>query len=437
MWKLMMYPSTGAIPNVAWGKEPGILTPEERVHLRALASRVAEIAAAPVYAEKKTLWRRHNDLERPRPMLLVFPEDGWTDVLPVASTVTVKDPFWGQYEWILKHLIHRHERLHDDFVVEPVLNVPLAMKMGGWGIEAAKYHETETQDGSFNWTPPLQDPDDLKKMHPATLEADFETMEKQKAALEEVFGGIVRIDVAKLGVTSCIYDIATHLRGIQQCMLDMYDRPEWLHELMSFLSGEAARQADFAEKNNLLMLNNGYHYIGSGGLGYTSRLPAQGFDGEHVRPEDVWGVGIAQGASEIGPEQHDEFILRYEEKLLARCGLVAYGCCEPYTHKFDVVKRRLPNLRRMSVSPWCDVEKAAEALQDRYIFSWKPNPAMLLGTFDSEAIRRTIRRTLDVACGCAVEIILKDTMTFAGEPQRLESFIRIAREEIDRKGLTT
>ena len=98
MWKLVMYPSTGAIPNVAWGKGPGILTPEERGRLRALASCVAEIAAAPVHAEKKILWRRHNDLERPRPMLLVFPEDGWKDILPVAEAVTVKDPFWGQYE---------------------------------------------------------------------------------------------------------------------------------------------------------------------------------------------------------------------------------------------------------------------------------------------------------------------------------------------------
>jgi hypothetical protein len=49
----------------------------DRAVLRDLAARVAEIAARPVMAERRDLWRRHNDLESTRPLILADPENGW------------------------------------------------------------------------------------------------------------------------------------------------------------------------------------------------------------------------------------------------------------------------------------------------------------------------------------------------------------------------
>ena len=135
---------------------------------------------------------------------------------------------------------------------------------------------------------------------------------------------------------------------------------------------------------------------------------------------------MAQETDGVGPNQHDEFVLEYQLRLLKRYGLVAYGCCEPYTHKFAMLKK-IPRLRRVSVSPWCDVEKAAEELGDGIIFSWKPNPAMLVGELDPRRIRDRIRRVLDVARHCALEIVLKDTFTIQGEPWRIETWSEIAR----------
>ena len=53
----------------------------DRAILRDLAERVAEIASLPVQAERRELWRMHNDLEPVRPMILVFPEGGWEELL--------------------------------------------------------------------------------------------------------------------------------------------------------------------------------------------------------------------------------------------------------------------------------------------------------------------------------------------------------------------
>ena len=130
MWKLTFSPAAGFILNAGQDRrEPGLLSPTERTSLRDLARRVAEIAAHPKQEEKRQLWYRHNSLEPVRPMLLVFPEDSWEELLPVASA-TAQDPFWRQWEWYLRHLIFRDTHLADDFVIEADLHVPVTMRAG-------------------------------------------------------------------------------------------------------------------------------------------------------------------------------------------------------------------------------------------------------------------------------------------------------------------
>ena len=97
-----------------------------------------------------------------------------------------------------------------------------------------------------------------------------------------------------------------------------------------------------------------------------------------------------------------------------------------------MLKKRVPRLRRVSVSPWCDIEVAAKELEDKYIFSWKPSPAIIVGKFDPDRIRAYIRKTLQVARGCVLEIILKDTFTIDHDPERLKTWLKICREEIEK-----
>lgn len=216
-------------------------------------------------------------------------------------------------------------------------------------------------------------------------------------------------------------------------MLDMYDRPEWLHQLMEFITEGHLRMLRYLEGNGHLTLNNRNHYPDSGGIGYTDELPVADFDGNCVRLCDLWGFGVAQEMSEVGPKFHEKFVLDYQLRILKYYGLNAYGCCEPLSNKFEMLKRKVPRLRWVSVSPWCDTEKAAEALEDKYIYSWKPNPAMIVGNFDHERIGEYIGRTLKVAKDCIVEIILKDIFTINQEPARIQTWIQIAKREIESK----
>lgn len=424
-----LHPTAGYILDVGAGAEPTAPSAPTREVLRLLAHKVARLAALPEQAQKRERWLRHNRCDPGRPMVLVFPEDSWAEVLP-ADSLELEEPFWRQQEWYLKHLIYRHEGLCDDFVLEPELHVSRSFRGTGWGLSPG-YQSPDRQKGAWRYDPPLKDPADISRLTYPTLEYDAAATERRQEALDEVLGDILRVKVHCGPWHANLVGEACALRGIGQFMLDLYDRPGWVHELMTFLAEGVHRQVRYLEDSGLLTLNNGHHYNDSGGIGYSDELPGPGYDGQHVRLQDLWGFGVAQEAVGIGPAQHEEFILRYQLRMLQHYGLNAYGCCEPYHTKFAMLEK-VPRLRRVSISPWCDLEASAQACRDRWIFSWKPNPALVVGRFDPERIRAYIRRTLEITRGCTLEMIHKDTFTVEGDRRRLEAWTRIAREEIDR-----
>ncbi len=125
---------------------------------------------------------------------------------------------------------------------------------------------------------------------------------------------------------------------------------------------------------------------------------------------------------------HDEFALTYEKRFLERFGLSNYGCCEPLDKKLGIVKT-IPNVRRISMSPWVDVELGAEELGSDYIFSYKPNPAIIgMEKWDEEFVVNYLRDALEKTRSCVVEVIMKDLHTCRKEPWRMWEWVRIAME---------
>jgi hypothetical protein len=398
--------------------------------LRNLAKKVAEIAAEPTQEKKRKLWYAHNQLEKNRPLVLVFPEDSWDEIIS-EDQLEVKSTFWKQWEWYLRHLIYRSSNFIDDFVIEPNLYISKIINIGSWGVDA-KYIKTENERGSWVYDPPLKNPDNIKKMKTPAIEVDEKTTGKIFDAVNEVFGDILDVHLYCPVPIANLLTEATMFRGIEQVMTDVYDRPQWLHELMTILTNGVLEHAQFLEDGGHLTLNNRNHYTDTGGIGYTNQLPATDYDNTKVRLKDLWGLGVAQELSGVGPALHEEFAVDYQVKILEKFGLNCYGCCEPLTKKFDLIKNKIPRLRRVSVSPWCDFEIASNALEDKYIYSWKYNPFNVIAVFEPEQIRADIQNILHVAKDCVLEIILKDTITIKNEPQRLNIWSKIVKEEIDK-----
>ncbi len=429
-YNYILSPKCGYLVDFSDGARPGTVSSSEKGYLRELANTVAEIAALSVQDEKRRVWYDHCSLKSKKPLLLVFPESSWAEILP-KEILKVNDPYWRQWEWYLRHLIYRHKSLCDDLVIDPVLYINRRRAMTGWGLDTT-VNTPEHSFGAFAWNPPIQNPDDIKKLKRPELIPTEDIEREEYSATQELFGDILQVEYyGQLPAANYISE-ACFLRGTEQLMVDMYDRPEWVHELMGFISGAFIDITKQLEQANNLTLNNSGHYTDSGGISYTHELPSEDFDGEHVRLKDLWGFGLAQEFVHVSPEQHEEFLLNYQMPILEQCGLVSYGCCEPYTRKFEMLKRLIPNLRRVSVSPWCDIDAAVRELEDKYIISWKPNPAMLAGEFRPECVRNEIRSALERMSGCVVEIVLKDLSSIDNDKAKLESWVGIVREEIDR-----
>ena len=113
--------------------------------------------------------------------------------------------------------------------------------------------------------------------------------------------------------------------------------------------------------------------------------------------------------------------MAYEKRLLDRFGLSYYGCCEPLDRKVEVISRYLPNLRKISMSPWVGHHRAAQAIAGRFVYSAKPNPAFLAtsGHGDRRSARKELEVILAATQGKNVELILKDVSTVRYEPKRL------------------
>jgi hypothetical protein len=220
-----------------------------------------------------------------------------------------------------------------------------------------------------------------------------------------------------------------HLRGLENLMIDMMVCPDEVHRMMAFLRDAKLHMLDFLEKNNLLALNTGGTYVGSGGFGWTTELPQPDFNPRHVRTADMWGFAESQETVGISPEMFEEFIFPYQLPIMERFGLNCYGCCEPIDVRWHIV-RKFPRLRRVSASPWANREKMAEYLANQYIMSLKPSPVSLaMPIIDESAIRAEIRKDLHITRNCQVELIMKDNHTLGKNPMNAVRWCRIAREE--------
>ena len=249
----------------------------------------------------------------------------------------------------------------------------------------------------------------------------------------EVYKGI--IPVKKMGIQHIWHtpwDDLIRWYGIQEAMIDMLDRPDFVNAAVARVADACMKELDQYEKLNVLALNNSDLRIGSGAYGYTDELPGPNYDPNYVRPHNMWGCSNAQIFSEVSPDMHWEFALRHDIPWLARWGKTYYGCCEPLDRKIDIL-RRIPNLRKISVSPWCNKERAVQNIGKDYVISYKVNPATLAGdNWNIENARKEVLEVLEKADKkCHIEFIVKDISTVGHKPERLWALSKMVCETVE------
>ena len=313
-------------------------------------------------------------------------------------------------------------------VVEPVIEVPKVIRGVDFGIEVAE--ETSVSDprnsvvGHY-YLDQLKTEGDVQKIQMPKVVLDEEGTALAEEKAHELFDGILDIRMQGYLPVFSPWDRIVTWHGAENVLFDLAARPEFVHKIMSRFTDVSLSMLDQIEEKGLLGFGQGrIHCTGA----YTDELPAPGFDPGHPRAMDLWTSGQAQIFSTVSPAMHQEFELDYAVKWYSRFGLVYYGCCEPLDDKIDII-RNIPNVRKISMSPWVEVDKGAERIGRDFVFSRKPSPAFLaVDTWDPDAVRSDLQGTLEkcVRYGCPVELILKDISTVRYQPQRLWEWVDIA-----------
>ena len=409
---------------------PRVIYPEDRLILRDLALQVAEAASDPLMAVRRQRWVEHNSLRTLRPMVLVFPEGAFQELLPPAS-LACEGEFSRQVEWSLRSRLYTYHHFQDDTVLEAEWVEAPVIGDTGWGVVVQRHPSSEVR-GAWAFEPVLRTSQDLRRMHFPELLYDEALSQRNLAQMQDLFGDILAVRGGGVRhISFHLMSLYTDWCGLREMMVDVVDRPGFVHEVLNFITEGYQHYLAQLVNANLFSLNNDNTYHSSGGNGYTDELPAPGFNPGRVRPVDLWASAESQEMAQVSPRMHREFALQYEKRLLEPFGLNGYGCCEDLSRKLDDVFT-IPHIRRISISPFADVERSAAKLKGDYIFSWKPAPSHLVGDFDPQAERGYLHRTLQVAQehGCVLEMILKDTHTVEFHPERFDCWTQIARQLI-------
>ena len=193
-----------------------IMNEHDKTIIREVAKRVAEIAALPVQARRREEWKRHNSLKSRKPMLLVFPEGSWEELLP-DSGLKCEDEEARRIERDLRVRIYYHEHFADDTVCEGEWVVERALERTGWGLDIKRSAKSEER-GSFAFEPCLRSASDLKRLrYPEVVEDEKESARRRGAR-----GGVVRrhtegaakgVAVRRVSLHAALHGLAGACRG--------------------------------------------------------------------------------------------------------------------------------------------------------------------------------------------------------------------------------
>jgi len=411
------------------------MTHDERI-LRPLAQAYAAAAAEPRNAERRALHTASNDLRMIRPVV-ALDEIPWQQMdFDGSLACRCQDGDLRGVEGWMRRALFQYRHFPADMILQPYVGVGKRARSTGIGIGVKEHtiasgHATSII--SHEYEDQLEDEAALEMIHPPVITYDQEATRAHWSKLGEAVGDILPVRVtgqSQFGVAS--WDDVSRYRGVTPLLMDLADRPEYSHAVIEKIT--QCKLAEFDQREALGLLDNDALSLHCTPY-LTDDLPKP-MDGMVTR-KHIWGRGTAQIFGSVSREMHDEFDLAYMKRTVGTCGLVYYGCCEPLHNKIDLVEK-IPNLRKIGVTPWADVNMAAETIGGRYVVSSKPNPAAVaVPALNEDALRKELGEILGACRRHGVrglDITLKDISTCHNRPENIFRWEKIAMEMVENYG---
>lgn len=411
-----------------------MLTATEIQVLRTLAQQYMEYALAPHQKELETLWIAHNTGNSQRPMVLID-QIPWNEMdVDGSLQCQIQDPYWQWVECNLRRKVYQAKYMPADMLLPPYMLIPRILvddHFRDFGIriqENTSRVDATSEIVSHCYINQFESIEDLEKIRPTQLRVNKEA---EAAAMEEarrIFDGIAPVYWEGVSLHSGLWDVISQWLSVENCYYLLLDDPDFLHAMMERMTQCALNWIQQGNEDGL--------FDTASSLCHCSHTIVKPFGcGMEDRPgisQNSWTFGLAQLFTSVSPEVTKEFEVPYVSRIFEQFGDVYYGCCEKLDDRLDVLEA-LPNVRKISCSPWSDPEHFASVLNNRYIMSNKPNPAFV-GSGDLDASKKEMENVIRAAKthGKRLEMILKDNSTVHYHPERLWEFSRMALELVQK-----
>lgn len=412
---------------------------KEFARLQELAKEVREIAELPIQENNRKLWTAVNDLRMIRPVIHVRDYPHYLLQYGDELTTTIEDEFLRKIELDLLVRIYEWKHLRCDRVVEPTVKCQVVCKDSGFGIVASggdrlDFIEGGVYDQARHFESQITCEEDLKKIKTPVVEYREEETLRRYDLLREIFGDILRVKLfGRQGFRVCPMDDLLTWMGISEGMFKLSLEPELMHRAVELYVDAAIARIRQYESLGILSSNNGFEDIGNNCIGYTSDLAPATESGIGAKITDIWGHSADQIMTCVSPEMTKEFCFDHEKKWASLFKLYSYGCCERLDNKLDFLTESFPNLRKVSSSPYSNLESMMERLGDGYVISFKPNSTYLAhenAGFDY--LREEMATALDLSRKYKVNLVInmKTLLSLNGDPTRLWKWCDMASDMV-------
>ena len=264
-----------------------MLDNKDKEIIRELAAQIAEIAALPVQEEKRKLWRKLNALEPVRPMVMID-QVCWNEMnVDGELTLQCQDDECRVYEQQLRRTLFQWKYFPVDMVVEPFVQVPMAIENTGFGIDVQEnIAATDSSNDvvSHLYVNQFQTEEDLEKIKTPEVRHDRSESDRRMEVAHELFDGLLDVVLWGADPYLSLWDPIATWMGIENALYAIIDRPDYIHRLLTRMTNGYLSMLDQLEEQALLCKPQSLiHCTGA----YTDELPAPGHNPNKTRTKDL------------------------------------------------------------------------------------------------------------------------------------------------------
>lgn len=399
---------------------------QDRDRLRWLAGRQAELAAGDEMSRLYRDWMAHGTAgERRRPMVRIELGTFEQDILP--PLYQCQGEAARCIERRLLHNIVCYELFGDDTLVPDTYTVAAHAWLQPFGLRVKR---KETGGVGHQFIPYLHDlREDVGLLGLSTM--GYHDGEDEAGQADALFGDLLPVRRTFAGPYACPMQDIVHIMNMDDMFMAMHDEPDLFRDVLDRLTDDYLALYQGLERQGVLISAARGEHLCQGSYCFTDTLP----DGKReARMTDMWLYMDSQETTGVSPDMYNEVVFPSYLKLMRAFGLVSYGCCEAVDQLWERSLSRVQNLRKVSVSPWCDEEAMGRHLRGTdIVYLRKPTPNLLgVGTvLDEDAVLKHLSATGRAARGCKLEIAQRDVYRIGGTADKVRRYVALIRQALD------